>query len=215
MNDIQSQWARDYMVPIFERNGVQVVLSGHEHSYQRSRPIWKNNFVASNLGINYLTSGGGGAALYSSPGDGAPSVPIVAFARSEYHYLRAEVNGPSMIVHVLRKDGTEIESYPIAPSPAFSDNPQIVPLTLSPGPVAGATIRIFGRNLAAQEMFSCTPPGTTPPTEMAGTVVYVNDVPISLLYVSPTQIYAQLPVAVSGNITIRIKTPNGSIDRSL
>jgi predicted MPP superfamily phosphohydrolase len=210
--DIHSQWVRAYLVPIFERNGVQLVFSGHEHSYQRSRPIWKNNFVDPNLGINYLTSGGGGAALYSSPGDGIPSVPVVAFAKSQYHYLRVEVNGSNLSVHSLRKDGTEIESYPIAPSPAFSDNPQIVPLTLSPGPVAGATIRIFGRNLAAQETFSCISP---PATEMVGTVVTVNGIPVSLLYVSPTQIYAQLPFAVSGNITVRITTPNGFIEKSI
>jgi predicted MPP superfamily phosphohydrolase len=210
--DIQSQWARDYMVPIFERYGVQVVFSGHEHSYQRSLPIWKNNFVTSNTGISYLTSGGGGAPLYSSPTDGMASVPIVAFAKSQFHYLRVEVNGPSMVVHVRRKDGTEIEAYPIGPAPVFSDNPKIVPLTLSPGPVAGATIRIFGRNLAAQETFSCISP---PATEMVGTFVTVNGVRISLLYVSPTQIYAQLPFAVSGNITLRITTPNGFIEKSI
>jgi 3',5'-cyclic AMP phosphodiesterase CpdA len=205
--DIQSQWARDYMVPIFERNGVQVVFSGHEHSYQRSKPIWKNNFVTSDTGINYLTSGGGGAPLYF-----APQIPVVAFSKSVFHYLRVEVNGPGMVVHALLMDGSELESYTIGPAPAFSDNPKIVPLTLSPGPVAGATIRIFGRNLAAQETFSCTPPA---PTEMVGTFVTVNGVRVSLLYVSPTQIYAQLPFAVSGNITIRVTTPNGIIEKSI
>jgi hypothetical protein len=212
--DAQSQWARAYMVPIFERYGVQLVFSGHEHSYQRSRPIWKSNFVDPSLGINYLTSGGGGAALYSSPGDGAPSVPIVAFAKSLYHYLKVDVNGPSMVVHALRKDGTEIEAQPykIEPAPVFSENPRLTPVTMTPGPVAGATIRIYGRNLAAQESFSCTP---TPPTEMVGTQVTVNGQPALLLYVSPTQIYAQINFAVSGNITIRVTTPNGFVERSL
>jgi predicted MPP superfamily phosphohydrolase len=210
--DIQSQWARAYMVPIFEKYGVQLVFSGHEHSYQRSQPIWKNNFVTSNFGITYLTSGGGGAALYSSPGDGAPSVPLVAFAKSTYHYLRVDVNGPNILVRSLRKDGTEVENFTIQPTPAFSENPKIVPVTMTPGPAAGATIRIYGRNLAAQESFSCTP---TPPTEMVGTQVTVNGQPALLLYVSPTQIYAQIPFAVSGNITIKVITPNGSVDRSI
>jgi predicted MPP superfamily phosphohydrolase len=210
--DSQSLWARTYMVPIFERYGVQLVFSGHEHSYQRSVPIWKNNFVASNFGINYLTSGGGGAPLYSSPGDGAPSVPIVAFAKSLNHYMKADVNGPSMLLRSLKKDGTEIENFTIAPAPAFSENPKIEPVTMTPGPVTGGTIRIYGRNLAAQESFSCTP---TPPSEMVGTQVLINGQPALLLYVSPTQIYAQIPFAVSGNITIKVITPNGSVDRSI
>ena len=35
-NDVHSLWIRQYAVPIFEANGVQLVLNGHEHSYQRS-----------------------------------------------------------------------------------------------------------------------------------------------------------------------------------
>jgi len=58
----------------------------------------------------------------------------------------------------------------------------------------------------------CTP---TPPTDLAGTVVTVNGQPIQLLYVSPTQIYAQLPFAIDGNITIRITTANGFVERSI
>jgi uncharacterized protein (TIGR03437 family) len=81
-----------------------------------------------------------------------------------------------------------------------------------PGPVAGATIRIIGRNLAAEETFLCTPMA---PTDMVGTSVTVNGQPIQLLYVSPTQIYAQIPFTVSGNITVRVTTPNGFVEQSI
>ena len=207
VNDPQSQWARTYMVPIFEKNGVQLVLSGHEHSYQRSVPIRKSGVVSPNVGTNYVTSGGGGATLYP-----VPSVPMVAFARSAYHYLRAEVQGTRIVIHSIRQDGVEIDNYVVAPTPVFSDEPRVAPLTLTPGPVAGATIRIVGRGLAAEETFLCTP---APPTEMAGTVVTINGNPIQLLYVSPTQIYGQLPFAVEGNITVRVTTANGFVDKSI
>jgi 3',5'-cyclic AMP phosphodiesterase CpdA len=43
-----SEAARDAFVPLFERYGVQLVLSGHDHDYQRS--------VAVN-GVTYIVSG--------------------------------------------------------------------------------------------------------------------------------------------------------------
>ena len=207
VNDAQSLWARQYMVPIFENNGVQVVFSGHEHSYQRSLPIRKSSFVAPGVGTNYFTSGGGGAILY-----GVPDKPMVALAKSNYHYLRAEVQGTRITIHSIRQDAVEIDNYTVAPTPVYSDDPKLVPVTMTPGPVAGAIIRITGRGLAAEETYLCTP---TPPTDMAGTVVTVNGRPIQLLYVSPTQIYGQLPFAVDGNITIRVTTANGFIERSI
>jgi Calcineurin-like phosphoesterase/Purple acid Phosphatase, N-terminal domain/IPT/TIG domain len=206
-NDIQSLWVRQYVVPILEKYGVQVVFSGHEHSYQRNYAIRKSTIVDPSVGTNYITSGGGGAFLYS-----VAEIGLVAFAKSAYHYVRAEVQGTRILFRSIRQDGVELESFSIAPTPAFSDDPKVTPVTMSPGPVAGAFIRIIGRGLATEESFMCTP---APPNDLAGTMVTVNGQPIQLLYVSPTQIFAQLPFAVDGNITIRITTSNGFVEKSI
>ena len=90
------------LTPIFEQHGVQIVLSGHEHTYQRTRPL---TFVPSDLslakdtgaksrlvpgaftvdrafdgqratrpkGIIYITTGAGGRYLYDPDQNGAPS----------------------------------------------------------------------------------------------------------------------------------------------
>jgi hypothetical protein len=195
------------MVPLFDKYGVQVVFSGHEHSYQRSVPMRNSRTVADGSGTNYFTSGGGGAILYP-----VPPVPLVAFAKSDYHYLRAEVQGIRLNIRSVRQDGTELDNYVVAPLPAFSDDPKVPPVTLDPGPTAGATIRIVGRGLAEEETFSC---GPGPQTSMAGAVVTVNGVPIQLLYVSPTQIYGMLPSTVQGNVTVRVTTSNGFAERSI
>ena len=206
--DRESLAARAYLVPILERNGVQVVLCGHEHSYQRAVPQRNGNIVGPNAGTNYITSGGGGALLYP-----VFNKPIVAFGRSAFHYLRGEVRGMRITIRSIRYDGVEVlDNYSIAPTPAFSDEPRVPPITLNPGPSAGATIRIVGRALAAEESFVCTP---ALPSDLAGTVVTVNGRPIQLLYVSPTQIYGQLPFAVDGNITVRVSTANGFIETSI
>ena len=39
--------------------------------------------------------------------------------------------------------------------------------------------------------------------------------PIQLLYVSPTQIYGQLPFSVDGNVTVRVTTANGFVETSV
>jgi 3',5'-cyclic AMP phosphodiesterase CpdA len=206
-NDTATLRARTYVVPILEANGVQIVLGGHEHSYQRTLPMRKSAFVDPGIGTSYFTSGGGGAFLYD-----VPQVPMLAAFRSAFHYLRAEVQGTQITMHSIGSDGAELDVSTIAPVPVFSDDPTVPQVTLSPGAVAGATIRIIGRNLAAEETFLCSP---APVTQMAGTVVTVNGVPIQLLYVSPTQIYGQLPSTFSGNVTVRVTTANGFIEKSV
>jgi len=206
-NDTQSLWVRQYMVPIFEKYGVQLVFSGHEHSYQRTKAIRNSSFVPTGVGTNYFTSGGGGAILY-----GCSRTDMVPVALSEHHYVRAEVQDTRMTIRSIRKDGNELDTVLIQPSPVFSDEPKVMPVALSPGPVAGAVLRIIGRSLAGEEAFPCTP---TPPAELVGTSVFINGNPIQLLYVSPTQIYGQLPFAINGNITVRVSTANGFVERSI
>jgi 3',5'-cyclic AMP phosphodiesterase CpdA len=48
-----SRGARRAFVPLFERHGVQLVLSGHDHDYQRSVPLG---------GVTYVVSGGAAGA---------------------------------------------------------------------------------------------------------------------------------------------------------
>jgi Calcineurin-like phosphoesterase len=50
-SDVVRRW-----VPLFERYDVQLVLSGHDHNYQRFAP---------RKGVTYVIHGGGGAKLYS------------------------------------------------------------------------------------------------------------------------------------------------------
>jgi hypothetical protein len=193
---------REQLVPILDAYGVQVVFSGHEHSYQRSQPLRKGNIVAPNSGINYFVSGGGGALLY----------PLfkrneVAFGESEHHYLRVEVRGTRMVVHAIRYNGTEIESTTVAPRPMFTDELDSRPVSFQPAPVAGALVRIVGRSLSTEESTFCS---AALPEEMLGTSVTINDRPVSLVYVSNTQIYAQLPFTVEGNITVKVTTANGT-----
>jgi hypothetical protein len=152
-------------------------------------------------------SGGGGAFLYP-----VFDSPLVAAGRSMHHYLRVEVRGTRMTVHAIRFDGVEIDSITLAPQPAFADDPNTKPVSFQPAATAGALVRIAGRGFAPEESYVCA---AVLPTEMSGISVMVNGRPISLLYVSGSQIYGQLPFTPTGNITVRVTTANGFVEISV
>jgi 3',5'-cyclic AMP phosphodiesterase CpdA len=87
--------------PLFERAGVTMVISGHDHAYER----------AEHGGVHYFVSGGGGAPLYDrvdSPA-AADAAAVVTF-ESAWHYLRVKIAGDRIEVTAVRPDGTVIET---------------------------------------------------------------------------------------------------------
>src|SRR5262249_41965036 len=102
MGDPNEKDVRDYLIPILEANGVQLVFNGHEHNYQRSLSIRDREIVADGTGTVYVTSGGGGGARIPPP-PGSPSaglilydplpIPQVAVQSKTNHFVRTEVNG--------------------------------------------------------------------------------------------------------------------------
>jgi len=89
--------------PLFESKGVKVVLQGHQHYYARCEAN----------GIQYLTLGGGGAPLASPLPINVPSYVTVHNYRMTYHFARLEINGNSMQITVIDKDGVVIETITI------------------------------------------------------------------------------------------------------
>ena len=90
---IQRLW-----VPLFERYGVRLVLSGHDHNYQR--------FVR--RGVTYVVHGGGGARLYRLRG--CPrSYPTRVAARVAHGFLYVTVEADAFLVRAVRLDGRMID----------------------------------------------------------------------------------------------------------
>ena len=82
-----------WLVPLFERHGVKLVLSGHEHNYVRTKSL---------DGITFVLTGGGGAALDPLPP--APS-PLTAARGRFYHQLLVSVARRSMRVSAIDTTG--------------------------------------------------------------------------------------------------------------
>jgi 3',5'-cyclic AMP phosphodiesterase CpdA len=98
--DVQSRW-----VPLFEQYGVQLVLSGHDHNYQR--------FAARN-GVTYVVHGGGAAGLYSL--HGCPSsYPSRVRARYEHGFLSISVTPDTLTVSAIDLRGRVRDRFSLAP----------------------------------------------------------------------------------------------------
>ena len=115
---------RQAFAPIFERRGVNLVLNGHDHDYERSKP-WRE-FVATGSPVTYVVTGGGGAALYP-----VGTSAWTAAAASTNHYTRITAGeGCVMTLEAVRTDGVVFDQVSIdrcAATPA--NQPPAVTLT--------------------------------------------------------------------------------------
>ena len=109
---------RQAFSPILERRGVQLVLSGHDHDYERSVP-WRQ-FVSSASGITYVVTGGGGAALYA-----VGSSAWTAKSASVNHYMRVTVSGCTMTIEAVGLDGAVFDQASINRCSAGNQPPQV------------------------------------------------------------------------------------------
>lgn len=70
----------------------------------------------------------------------------------------------------------------------------------------GGLISVFGNQLSPVNMASSEIPI---PTALANSCLSVNGLPVPVLFVSPTQINAQMPFEEEGNVTLILRTPGG------
>ena len=79
------------LVPIFGAAGVDLVLTGHVHAYERFNPI---------DGVNYVVTGGGGARLYPVRPNAS-----TAYAASVHHVLMLTISPDRLTVKAIGPDG--------------------------------------------------------------------------------------------------------------
>jgi len=85
-SDLSSLW-----VPVFEQNHVTMVFNGHDHFYQRHKPLLNGNVVGFAEGVNYVVSAGAGASLYDAKNSGT-----VAVTKSAIHYVAVTIDGKNI-----------------------------------------------------------------------------------------------------------------------
>ncbi|MBF5041498.1 PKD domain-containing protein [Aggregicoccus sp. 17bor-14] len=94
--------------PLFEKYGVDLVLTGHDHNYERSYPM-KGDNVASSGGIPYLVVGSGGATLRPFT-TAKPSWSAVR-NDTDYGFLDVNVEGGTLQARFLNPSGRVVDSF--------------------------------------------------------------------------------------------------------
>lgn len=138
------QWMRT-LGPVFEAGKVDVVFQGHVHNYQRTFPFtfapkpqpdgaavgpkgevagdwtldkdFKDGAGAKPRGVIYITTGGGGAELYSEDMQKKPDTwqPFTDKFVSEQHTLSVvDISGKTFRLRQLTDEGKQVDSFQIA-----------------------------------------------------------------------------------------------------
>ena len=121
------------------------VLTGHEHSYERTVP-WRESSDARWQAVTYAVTGGGGAAPY----------PVgrsvwTAFSRAASHYLRVAISPTDATLEAVgTKNGAVFDRFTLNLAQQQSDSspPQVSFVSPAAGAVLSGTETI---NLAADD----------------------------------------------------------------
>jgi acid phosphatase type 7 len=87
---------RNILEPVLVKHGVQLVLSGHDHHYERMKP---------QKGVAHVLTGGGGRGTRSV---GVSS--FTAFSDEVIHFVYAEVGADELVLHAIDGTGVEFDS---------------------------------------------------------------------------------------------------------
>jgi hypothetical protein len=116
-----SQGTQHYLVPLFEAEHVNLVLSGNSHNYERTVPL--TDGVPAAGGITYIVSGGGGNGFNAFD---AFTEPWTAFRESSYYeYTRITVTPAALVADAIRSDSNAIFDTTTIQKPATGDPPAL------------------------------------------------------------------------------------------
>jgi len=102
-------------LPAFAEAGVDFVISGHSHLYERFRPVAPP--LANGSYVTYITSGGGGASTH----DIKPTVYHAA-AKAVRHFCMFRIDGDSVTMDAVDENGQVIDHFQITKKNGRLDN---------------------------------------------------------------------------------------------
>ena len=94
---------RDYLEPMFEVAGVDLVLNGHNHLYAYSPPATPD-------GVTWVTTGGGGGHI-DGEADYCTTWNEIEFTSFAHHILHVQVDGAGVTVTAIGTDGGVIHTF--------------------------------------------------------------------------------------------------------
>ena len=95
------------LVPMMEKYKVTAMFDGHDHNYQHFEK----------KGVQYITTGGGGAPLYDVD---LPPAYITKKVEKTENFVRVQVNGNRAVVEALGTDSRTIDKFELSAPPLVS-----------------------------------------------------------------------------------------------
>jgi hypothetical protein len=133
---------RREFAPLFEQYGVDLVLTGHDHNYERSKPMKGEGVAASGTrGVTYVVVGSGGANLRVFPG--AQPSWTAHRNNTDVGYLEVAISGGTLSSRFLTPSGEVRDSFSLTKTLPASVEPSVgvsaAALETPPGPVDDPT----------------------------------------------------------------------------
>jgi len=102
-----SAWGYPDALPGFAQVGVDFVVTGHSHQYERFRPIAPPEGTDGSY-VTYITTGGGGAKLHD-----VQKCQYHARAVSTYHFCLFEIEGGKLTLETIDINGATIDQVEV------------------------------------------------------------------------------------------------------
>jgi hypothetical protein len=99
-----SEDVRDAWGPLFEKYDVQLVVTGHDHHYERMKP--QEAYVKDGVPTHYLLTGGGGASLR-----GADGADFTAATAEKYHFVGVTIDDRTLAIEAIDGDGVVFDRW--------------------------------------------------------------------------------------------------------
>ncbi len=103
---------RQAITPLFDRYGVDLVLTGHDHHYERSRPIRDGRVVERGCGPVYIVTGGGGASRYARS---IADSPLSERSSRRHHFMRILIHRDAIDAEAIDVEARAFDMFRVTP----------------------------------------------------------------------------------------------------
>ena len=99
---------RNQILPVLEEGGVDLVLSGHDHHYERTEPIWEGALApGGSKGLTYIVAGAAGAGIRKATGDWWTA----SVEDKKYSFVSLTIEGCTLTGKALSSEGEMIDEF--------------------------------------------------------------------------------------------------------